>query len=84
MCHSVEPGKNGIGPTLAGVVGRKAGAVPGFTYTEAMKSSNLTWTDANLHRFLGDPAGVVPGTAMNVPALGAADRNAIIAYLKTK
>ena len=84
VCHSVEPGQNGIGPTLAGVVGRRSGGVAGFGYSPAMRSANLTWNEANLNRFLGDPNGVVPGTTMALPGIPAADRTAIINYLKTK
>ena len=45
-CHSVEPGKNGIGPTLAGIWGDKAATVPGFEFSEAMENSGLTWNQA--------------------------------------
>ncbi|HUR04109.1 MAG TPA: c-type cytochrome, partial [Nonomuraea sp.] len=51
-CHSIEPGKNGIGPSLAGVFGAKAGHVASFDYSDAMESSGLTWNQANLDRFL--------------------------------
>lgn len=82
-CHSVEPGKNGIGPSLAGVFGDKAAAVPGFDFSQAMKDSGLTWNQANLDRFLADPRGVVPGTKMGFGGVkDAAKRQEIIAYLK--
>ncbi len=82
-CHSVQRGQNGIGPSLAGVFGRRAGAVPGFEYSQAMKDSGLTWNQANLDRFLNNPAGVVPGTTMVYPGLkDAAQRQAMIAYLR--
>ncbi|MXO87202.1 c-type cytochrome [Altererythrobacter aestuarii] len=84
ICHSVEPGKSGIGPSLAGVVGRRSGSVAGFSYSPAMREAGLTWNEATLQRYLGDPAGVVPGTTMALPGIPAADRSAIIAYLKTK
>lgn len=84
-CHSVEPGKNGIGPSLAGIVGEKAGAVPGFEFSDAMKSSGLTWNQATLDRYLTDPRGVVPGTKMAFGGVAdAAKRQAIIDYLKAK
>ena len=83
-CHSVEPGKNGIGPTLAGIWGDKAGVVPGFEFSEAMKNSGLTWNQANLDRYLTDPRGVVPGTKMAFGGVkDAAKRQEIINYLKT-
>jgi cytochrome c len=83
-CHSVEPGKNGIGPTLAGIYGDKAATVPGFEFSEAMKNSGLTWNQATLDRYLTDPRGVVPGTKMAFGGVkDAAQRQAIINYLKT-
>lgn len=83
-CHSVEPGKNGIGPTLAGIWGDRAGVVPGFEFSEPMKTSGLTWNQANLDRYLADPRGVVPGTKMAFGGVkDAAQRQAIINYLKT-
>jgi cytochrome c2 len=82
-CHSTEKGKNGIGPSLAGVYGDKAATVPGYDFSDAMKASGLTWNQANLDRFLTDPRGVVPGTKMTFPGLkDAAKRQAVIAYLK--
>ena len=83
-CHSVDPGKNGIGPSLAGIFGDKAATVPGFEFSEAMKSSGLTWNQATLDRYLTDPRGVVPGTKMAFGGVkDAAQRQAIINYLKT-
>ena len=82
-CHSVEPGKNGIGPSLAGIWGEKAGDVPGFEFSDAMKASGLTWNQATLDRYLTDPRGVVPGTKMAFGGVGdAAKRQAIIDYIK--
>lgn len=83
VCHSVEPGQNGIGPSLAGIHGNRAGQVAGFSYTPGMRSSGLTWNDATLDRYLTDPQGVVPGTMMAIGPLDATQRRAIIAYLKT-
>lgn len=82
-CHSVEPGKNGIGPSLAGIWGEKAGAVPGFTFSDAMKESGLTWNQATLDRYLTDPRGTVPGTKMAFGGVAdAAKRQAIIDWIK--
>jgi cytochrome c len=83
VCHAVAPGQNGIGPSLAGIHGNRAGQVAGFTYTDGMKNSGLTWNDANLNRYLTDPQGVVPGTTMAIGPLDATQRAAIIAYMKT-
>ena len=82
-CHTVKPGVNGFGPSLAGVVGRHAGKAPGFTYTSAMQSSGLTWDEATLDSFLTSSTQKVPGTAMPVAIADASVRSAIIAYLKS-
>lgn len=83
-CHSVAEGAaSGTGPNLAGVIGRKAGSLPDFAYSEAMKGSGITWTESELDAFLADPAGKVPGTSMTAGAVpDEARRAAIIAYLK--
>ena len=52
ICHSVQPGKNMTGPSLAGVVGRKTGTVPGFHYSPANQKVNLTWDEATLDKYL--------------------------------
>ncbi len=83
-CHASQAGKTSFGPNLFGVAGRKAGSLPGYAYSDAMKSAGFKWTDANLDAFLTDPKAKVPGNAM--PFAGVADatkRTALIAYLKT-
>lgn len=83
-CHSVLPGKNGIGPSLSGVVGRPAGAVPGYRYSAAMKNAKLAWNDATIARFVAGPAKLVPGTKMMAPAVtNPQDQANLVAYLKT-
>lgn len=83
-CHSTAPGKTIIGPSLAGVYGSKAGQVPGFQFSDAMKNSGLVWTSANLDKFLADPKSVVPGTLMSFAGLkDESQRKAVIDYLKT-
>lgn len=83
-CHSTERGEHGIGPSLAGVFGRRAGTAPGFEFSQAMKDSGLTWNQAGLDRYLADPRGVVPGTTMAYNGVkDAAQRQAVIDYLKT-
>ena len=82
-CHSVDPGQNGLGPSLAGIFGADAGHAAGFNYSDAMEGSGLTWDEATLNRFLENPREVVPGTTMAYPGLkNAAQRQAIIDYLK--
>lgn len=83
-CHSVEPGRNGIGPSLAGVFGAKAGHEPAFAYSTAMRQSGLVWDEAGLDRYLKDPRGAVPGTKMTYAGLkDDAKRAELIAWLKT-
>ena len=83
VCHSVKPGENRIGPTLAGVFSRKAGSVSGANYSPAMQSAEITWNEANLRRYIRDPHAVVPGGTMPNPGLDAAQTQAVVNYLKT-
>jgi len=81
-CHSLESGKNGLGPSLAGLIGKKAGGVPNYNYSPAMKGSNLTWDVATLDTYLSDPQKSVPGNKMPFPGLKTEnERNAVIAFL---
>lgn len=83
-CHTVEPGKNRIGPSLAGVVGRKAGTAQGFKYSDAMAKSGITWNDETLDKYLTDPKGLVPGNKMAFAGLKKEDeRKDVISYLDT-
>ena len=83
-CHSVKKGEQGIGPSLAGVYGTKAGQVPGYDFSPAMKASGLSWNEPALDRYLKDPMGVVPGTKMAYAGLkNDAQRKAVIDYLKS-
>ncbi|MGB7257653.1 MAG: c-type cytochrome, partial [Pseudolabrys sp.] len=82
VCHSLEPGKNGIGPSLAGIFGKHAASVANFNYSPAMKASNLTWDAATLDRYLLDPQKTVPGNRMPFPGLKTeTERKALIVYL---
>ncbi|SNS47487.1 cytochrome c [Sphingomonas laterariae] len=65
VCHKVQPGvPSAMGPNLWGVAGRKAGTLPGYAFTPAMKKYGQPWTKANLVAFLTAPAKVVPGNKM--------------------
>jgi cytochrome c len=84
LCHSIVPGQNKVGPSLAGVVGRPAGQVPGYSYSSANKSSGKTWDAATLDVYLTNPRATIPGTKMSFGGLpDAADRANLIAYLST-
>ena len=84
VCHSIEPGKIGVGPPLFGVVGRAAGSVPGYTYSPAMKASGVTWSAETIDSFITSPHSLVAGTKMAYPGLkDAAKRAEIIRYLET-
>lgn len=82
-CHTVEPGRNGAGPSLAGVWGRKAGTLPGFPYSPALASSGIVWNAQTLDTWLQGPMRMVPGTRMVVGVPDAQARKAVIAYLET-
>jgi cytochrome c len=83
MCHVSTAGQPaGIGPNLAGVVGRKA-ASTAYNYSDALKASGLKWDKATLDKFLSGPGVLVPGTKMPVSVSDPAQRAAIVAYLAT-
>jgi cytochrome c2 len=82
-CHTAVIGKNGFGPSLAGVTGRKSGTLAGYTYTPAMTHANLTWDAATLDQFLTSSTAKVPGTSMPVQIADEKTRADVIAYLAT-
>ncbi|WP_338634172.1 cytochrome c family protein [Afipia carboxidovorans] len=64
-CHQIgETAKNGVGPELNGLIGRKAGSVAGYNYSAANKNSGLTWDEATFREYIKDPKAKVPGTKM--------------------
>ena len=80
-CHSMEPGKTLLGPSLAGIVGRKAGADANYNYSPAMKQANVVWDAKSLDAYLADPQKVVPGNKMPFPGLKTEqDRADVIAF----
>jgi len=84
LCHTTESGKNKIGPSLFGIVGRKSGSVDNFSYSEAMKNFDHTWDAETLDTYLADPRAVVPGTKMIFPGIkDKTGRDDVIAYLET-
>ena len=81
-CHSLQAGQNRVGPSLAGVIGRAAGGVDGFRYSDAMASGGIVWDEATLDGYLADPRGFLPGNKMTFPGLrDGDDREDLIAYL---
>jgi len=81
--HTIQPGQNRVGPSLAGIVGRKAGTVAGFNYFEANKNSKVVWDAAQLDQYLNDPKEFMPGTKMIYPGMKNPEkRKALITYLR--
>ena len=84
-CHSLEPGKNLLGPSLAAIFGKKAAQDPSYTYSPALKNSGLTWDAASLDRYLLDPQKTVPGNKMPFPGLKTEnERRDVVAYLASQ
>lgn len=84
ICHSVQQGKNLVGPSLFGLVGRKTGSVPGFHYSPANQNANITWDQASLDKYLQSPRTAIPGTIMTYAGVkDDAKRADLIAYLAT-
>ena len=84
LCHTTEAGKNKIGPSLFGIVGRKSATLDNFNYSEAMKKFDHVWDEENLDKYLADPRGTVPGTKMIFPGIkDKTERDDVIAYLET-
>src|SRR5436309_9044199 len=83
VCHSPKVGENKIGPSLAGVVGRKSGSAPGYDYSPALKSAGITWDEHELDKYLTNPPADVHGTKMVISVPSAEDRQNVIAYLMT-
>ncbi len=81
-CHLIEEGKNGVGPSLYGVIGRTAGTIEGFRYSDANANSGVTWTPEVMYEYLEAPREFMPGTRMAFPGLkDPQDRADVIAYL---
>ncbi|MET0857990.1 MAG: c-type cytochrome [Telluria sp.] len=79
-CHSMN--YDLTGPRLCDLIGRRAGSLPGFDYSAAMKRSDIVWSATTLNRLLADPRKAVPGTTMTEGAVpGRAERSALVAYL---
>ena len=82
-CHTIKAGDNRLGPNLYNVIGRKAGSLPDFNYSSAMRDAGFVWDEEKIERFIADPEVVVPGNTMK-PYGGLAssdDRKKITAFL---
>lgn len=79
-CHAADR----AGPPYTDLIGRKAGTVPNFNYSAALRSSNIVWTEQTLDAWLSGPDKLVPGTFMGVTVRNPEDRANLIAYLKVR
>ncbi len=81
-CHLLEEGRNAMGPSLFGVIGRKAGSIEDFNYSEANANNDITWTPEVLFDYLRSPGDYMPGTRMAFPGIkDAQDRADLVAFL---
>ena len=82
-CHALKAGKNKVGPSLHGIMGRKAASVPKFKYSKAMKNSGLIWDEETLRKYLKKPRAFLKGTRMSFAGIKKEkDMDNLIAYLK--
>jgi cytochrome c2 len=81
-CHSKVAGTVVVGPSLAGIVGRKAASMPNYKYSSALAASGVTWDETNLAKLLRDPNNFIPGMNMVLTPVEEKDIAAIIAHLK--
>lgn len=82
-CHAVQEGRNNVGPSLYNIIGREAGTVPGFRYSQANLNSDVVWTEEVMFEYLENPTRFMPGTIMAFPGLrNPQDRADVIAYLQ--
>ena len=86
-CHSInEGGRNGVGPNLHGIIGRKAGSSEGFRYSASLREKaegGLTWNEDTLRAYIANPKAVIPAGSMSYPGLRNEQQlNDLLAYLK--
>lgn len=84
-CHSLTPNESLMGPSLHGVINRKAGSLSSFTYSQAMADSKIKWTKPELNEFLLNPKKKLPGTSMPFSGLrNDKARAAVVCYIEHK
>lgn len=82
-CHSLEEDKHLIGPSLHKIIGQKAGDIPAYNFSPAMKASGITWSEDKIFEFIENPRKMVPGTKMSFAGIPDAQKRAdLIAWLK--
>jgi len=85
VCHTLDGSKNAVGPSLYGVLGRSAGKLPGYNFSENLRASSIVWTERNIDLYLANPKKFIPGNKMMFPGLKKrSDRANLIAFLKAK
>ena len=84
-CHQIGEGaRNGVGPNLNGLIGRKSGSVEGYSYSEANKGSGLTWDEDTFRDYIKNPKAKIPGTKMVFAGIAKDEEiDNLIAYFKT-
>lgn len=83
-CHSTDAARDSYGPLLEGIIGRKAGSVEGYEYSEALKAAGIVWTEAALVAWMADNQGLIPGTKMrHVGITNPIEAEFILTYLRS-
>lgn len=83
-CHADDPALKSYGPSLIGIVGRKAASQEGFAYSDAMKASGIVWNEAALRSWIANNTGLLPGTRMkHVEVVDLMEQDMLISYLKS-